>query len=239
MNETILIVDDSPDVVLFLKQYILAPLGYKVISAPDGRSGLEMAVSKAPDLILLDMNMPRMTGLEMLVALRQTKCEAPVIFMTVHGSESIVIDVFRLGVRDYLIKPFTVDEVERAVNRALQEARLAREKESLARNLAAAEAVRQTVITLSHYINNNLMVLNGGLALLREELGERLEQQQELDHVTQDCQASLNKIGAVIKVLQKVSNVQNTIYHGQTRMIDIEVELRKELGIESQQSALS
>ncbi len=238
MNETILIVDDSPDVVLFLRQYILAPLGYKVITASDGRSGLEMAVSKAPDLILLDMNMPRMTGLEMLVALRRTECEAPVIFMTVHGSESIVIDVFRLGVRDYLIKPFTVDEVEQAVNRALQEVRLAREKEALARNLAAAEAVRQTVITLSHYINNNLMVLNGGLALVREELGEQLKQQQVLDHVTKDCQASLNKIGAVIKVLQKVSNVQNTTYHGQTRMIDIEDEMRKELSIEGQKSTL-
>lgn len=229
MNETILVVDDSPDIVLFLKQYILTPLGYRVLTANDGQSGLEMAIQHKPDLILLDMNMPRMTGLQMLVALRQTETQSPVIFMTLHGSEHIAVEVFRLGVRDYLVKPFTVEEVEKAVDRALAEVRLSREKEELARNLAASEAVRQTVVTLAHYINNNLMVLDGGLAILRETISGDNDDRHSREVILRDCQTSLNRIEAVMRVLQKVTVVRETNYHGNARMIDIETALREEM----------
>lgn len=237
MNETILIVDDSPDIVLFLKQYILMPLGYKVLTASDGQSGLDSALANKPDLILLDMNMPRMTGLQMLVALRQTNIQSPVIFMTLHGSEHIAVEVFRLGVRDYLVKPFTVEEVERTVDRALQEVRLEREKEELARSLAASDAVRQTVITLSHYINNNLMVLNGGLSILKEGFQEGQEEGLSNGVIVQDCLTSLTRIEAVMRVLQKVTNIRETSYHGNIRMIDIERELKEELRAKGDRAA--
>src|SRR5512138_3636280 len=145
-RETILVVDDSEEMVRFLED-LLTPQGYRVISTGDGKSGLTMAVARKPDLIMLDMSMPRMTGMEMLKALRQTECQAPVIFMTMHGSESIAVEAFRLGVRDYLPKPFSIEDALEAVNGALQETRLAREKEELTRNLIAAETVRQTVVT--------------------------------------------------------------------------------------------
>jgi DNA-binding response OmpR family regulator len=229
MNETILIVDDSPDIVLFLKQYILMPLGYKVLTASDGQSGLDIALANKPDLIMLDMNMPRMTGLQMLVALRQTEVQCPVIFMTLHGSEHIAVEVFRLGVRDYLVKPFTVEEVERAVDRALQEVRLAREKEELARNLAASDAVRQTVITMAHYINNNLMVLSGGMAILKENCEDQKDEQVSNATIIRDCITSLSRIEAVMRVLQKVTNIREASYHGNIRMLDIEKALKDEL----------
>jgi len=84
-HETILVVDDSAEMVQFLKEYVLVPRGYRVVHASNGTSGLEAAVRHKPDLIMLDLSMPRMTGMEMLKALRQTDCLAPVIFMTMHG----------------------------------------------------------------------------------------------------------------------------------------------------------
>jgi DNA-binding response OmpR family regulator len=224
-HETILIVDDSSDIVEFLGQYVLVPSGYKVTSAADGQSGLNMALKHSPDLIMLDMSMPRMDGMEVLTALRRAESKTPVIFMTMHGSETIAVEAFRLGVRDYLVKPFTIEEVQRAVDHALQETRLTREKEELTRNLIAAETVRQTVITLSHYINNYMVVLTVGLDTLQKELVNN----PNLLKIAQDGSNSVAKIEAVLRVLQQVTEVQRTTYHDKTHMIDIEAALREEL----------
>lgn len=228
-NETILVVDDSPEIVRFVKQYILQPLGYKVLSTGDGQSGLEMAVANNPDLILLDMSMPRMSGLQMLAALRQTSCQAPVIFMTMHGSENIAVEVFRLGVRDYLVKPFTVEEVHQAIDRSLREIRLGREKEMLMKELVAAETIRQTVITLAHYLNNSLMVVQAGLGLIQEGIQKNQLDAALLKQIITDSLTSANRIEAVMRVLTKITKVQQVAYQGPVKMIDIEEALRKEL----------
>jgi DNA-binding NtrC family response regulator len=227
-NETILVVDDSPEIVRFLKSYVLAPMDYKVLTAADGQAGFATAVSNPVDLILLDMNMPKMTGVEMLVALRQTACKAPVIFMTVHGSENIAVEVFRLGVRDYLVKPFTVDEVRSMIDRALNEIRLAKEKEELSRDLVASDTIRQTVVTLSHYINNNLMILNGGFSLLIEGLQKEPIDKNFLAGVLRDCKNSVKQIESVMTVLQKVTKVKQAAYFGQSNMLDIDTALKEE-----------
>jgi YesN/AraC family two-component response regulator len=177
---------------------------------------------------MLDMNMPKMTGLEMLVALRQTECKAPVVFMTVHGSENIAVEVFRLGVRDYLVKPFTVDEVREIIDRALREVRLAKEKEALSRDLVASDTVRQTVVTLSHYINNNLMILNGGVSLLIEGLQKEGVDKAYLLGILRDCKGSVGQIETVMRVLQRVTKVKQTAYFGQSNMLDIDTALREE-----------
>ena len=228
-HETILVVDDSAEMVQFLKEYVLVPRGYRVVHASNGTSGLEAAVRHKPDLIMLDLSMPRMTGMEMLKALRQTDCLAPVIFMTMHGSESIAVEAFRLGVRDYLAKPFTAEQAQQAVERALAETRLAREKAELTRNLIAAETARQTVVTLSHHINNHLMVLSGGLTLIQATLQQESSQQAELATILNDCEASLTHIGAVMRVLKRITEVKPTTYYGRTQMMDIDAALREEL----------
>jgi len=227
--ETILVVDDNLDFARTLERYTLAPLGYQVLYAANGQSGLQLAVSHLPDLILLDMNMPNMTGMEMLRALRQTDCTSPVIFMTMHGSESIAVDAFRLGVRDYLVKPFAIEEAQQAVDRALREKRLIREKEDHAQNLLIAETVRRTVVTLSHYINNYLTALNGNLSLLAEAFPQENWDDLDLLLTLQEAQDSSRKIEAVLRVLQSVTKVEHTTYHAQISMIDIENDLQKEL----------
>jgi DNA-binding response OmpR family regulator len=227
-HETILVIDDSGDMLNILDKYFLAPSGFYVITAMDGPTGLEMALLQHPDLILLDMNLPRMSGLEILSALRQADCLTPVIFMTVYGSEQVAVEAFRLGVRDYLSKPFTREDVKQVIDRALHEVRLERERETLNRSLVTAEAVRVTTITLSHYLNNYLTTLKGGLTLLEEALEQKLPD-PELFEIVGTSQRSAMSIQAVMKVLLGITNVKLSNYSLTTPMINIEAALRKEL----------
>ncbi|MBK7893925.1 MAG: response regulator [Anaerolineaceae bacterium] len=70
--------------------------------------------------------MPRLTGLEVLEKLRERGIEIPAILATAHGSEESAVAAFRLGIRDYVIKPFDADEISESVDRALRESRLQR-----------------------------------------------------------------------------------------------------------------
>lgn len=134
-GELILVVDDGRENCEFVVDYILRPNGFRAAVAYDGKAGLDKALSEAPDLILLDLQMPRMDGIQVLEALRDAQSTIPIILMTFHGSEEIAIQVFRMGVRDYVIKPFTVDEMLDAIERSLAETRLRREKEALTERL--------------------------------------------------------------------------------------------------------
>ena len=169
------------------------------------------------------MSMPHMSGMEMLEALRQTDCRAPVIFMTASGSEYVAVQAFRLGVADYLPKPFDYDAVYQVVNKTLREQRLAREKETLSKTVAAAATVRQTVATLSHHINNQITVIDGGLTLLQEQL----EAQNDSSHVMsseiiRDCRHSARRIVHVLDILQNITKVDLTTYHTNEHILDID-----------------
>lgn len=130
-GETILVVDDGKDNRDFIVDFVLKPNDYKYLLAKDGVEGLEMALKHKPDLILLDFNMPRMDGGDVLKHLYRRNVDIPVILMTFYGSEEIAIEVYRLGVRDYVKKPYSVDEMVQAIDRSLTEVRLRREKEAL------------------------------------------------------------------------------------------------------------
>jgi two-component system NtrC family sensor kinase len=134
-NEWVLVVDDSVQNVEFLTDYVLKPNGYQVLVARNGEEGLKLALNKRPDLILLDNNMPRMSGMEVLDALNEHRANIPVIMMTFHGSETLAVQSFRLGVKDYVLKPFQISEMLEAIERALSEARLRRERDELTERL--------------------------------------------------------------------------------------------------------
>lgn len=136
--ETILIVDDGKDNRDFIIEYVLEPNGYAHLEARDGREGLELALKHQPDLILLDLQMPRMNGFQVLDALSERNAGIPVILMTFHGSEEIAIEVYRKGVRDYIKKPYYPEEMLDAIERSLSEVRLRRDKEALTERVLQA-----------------------------------------------------------------------------------------------------
>jgi len=154
-EETVLIIDDSKELRSLLEA-ILPLAGYQVRSAASGEEGLGLAQEVQPDVILIDLELPDMTGLRILEELNQRGFAIPTIMMTGYGSEGSAARALQLGVRDYLIKPFTTEEVLSSIERALSESRLRQEKEQQALLLgdyaqrfellsAAAQSAAQTL----------------------------------------------------------------------------------------------
>lgn len=134
-GETVLVIDDKPESREFLTEYLLRPNGYVPLTAADGRQGLEMALNEKPDLIILDLKMPGMSGLELLRALREKAVDIPAILMTAYGSEEDIIAAFRSGAKDYLNKPFRIEEMLASIERVLSERHQEDERARLQREL--------------------------------------------------------------------------------------------------------
>jgi len=134
-GECILVVDDSKEMVKHLTERVLPAFGYKTLHAFDGRTGQKLIVESKPDLVMLDFNLPEMTGLDILRWMAQESISTPVVLMTGYGSELSAIEAFRLGAKDYLIKPFTIDEIIETIDHALVETRLLQDKQELAEQL--------------------------------------------------------------------------------------------------------
>ncbi|MCB0211296.1 MAG: response regulator [Anaerolineae bacterium] len=118
MQKKVLVVEDRRENIIFLTNNVLKPRGYDVITAADGETGLLKAEEEAPDIIILDLKLPRMGGLEVLEQLNKKGINIPTIVMTFHGSEEMAVRAFQMGIRDYLIKPFTFEEIENALAKA-------------------------------------------------------------------------------------------------------------------------
>jgi two-component system NtrC family sensor kinase len=131
MAEKILVVDDGQHVRDFLAEYILGPQGYTIVMAFDGQDGLEKAIKEKPDLMIVDNQMPRLSGIELLRTLRDRQIDIPAILTTAYGSEETAVEAFRIGVRDYVIKPFDASTIKISIERALREGRLKRERDHL------------------------------------------------------------------------------------------------------------
>jgi signal transduction histidine kinase len=168
----VLIIDDSEAIRAFVTQALADRGGYLVREARHGAEGLEMALADLPELILLDLEMPRMDGFQVVDALNDNKLDVPVILITSHGSEAIAVEFFRKGVKDYLSKPFMADSLFEAMDRALADLRLRREKEILTQNLEAAnEELRRRVRELDTLYGIGKSVTS---MLARDQLLERI-----------------------------------------------------------------
>jgi two-component system, OmpR family, KDP operon response regulator KdpE len=115
---TILVVDDEPQIRRVLRM-TLSSNGYDVIEANNGQEAVEMVVRESPDLILLDVNMPGMTGLEACRKIR-ISFDIPIIMVTVRSSEQDKILALDSGADDYVVKPFTIGELLARIRAALR-----------------------------------------------------------------------------------------------------------------------
>ncbi len=130
MRHKILVVDDEPAARLGLKR-ALAALPCEVIEAGDGTAALEEIARGGPDLVICDIQMPRMDGLTLMKRLAEQENRPPVIMMTAYGSERIAVDAMKAGAYDYVSKPYDVDELRCLAQNALETVRLRRENETL------------------------------------------------------------------------------------------------------------
>jgi DNA-binding response OmpR family regulator len=117
----ILIVEDEPNMVAGLRDNFEYD-GYDVITAPDGVAGLERALKESPDLVILDVMMPRMSGLDVCKQLKAKRPSIPIIMLTARGQEVDKVVGLELGADDYVTKPFSIRELLARVKAVLRRA---------------------------------------------------------------------------------------------------------------------
>ena len=108
--ETILIVEDDPTMLRGLKDNFEFK-GYRVVTAADGEEGLNAALNEKPDLIILDIMLPKINGYEVCRLIRKEELDMPIIMLTAKGEESDIVLGLNLGADDYVTKPFSIKEL--------------------------------------------------------------------------------------------------------------------------------
>ncbi len=130
-REKLLIVDDDKSLVELLQDY-LTQLGYEVFTAHDGKEGLRQFYAARPDLVLLDVTMPRQDGWQTLKILRDLS-DVPIVMLTIRGDEADVLRGFSLGADDYITKPFSFAELGARIQAVLKRSVRGQTREGLLR----------------------------------------------------------------------------------------------------------
>ncbi len=130
----ILVVDDEPNICQILKRW-LDSVGYEVETAPDGYEALKKVHAWGPDLVISDIRMPRMDGVELIRQLKLIRPDIPVIALSGLHNANIVRDAMKEGAYDYLFKPFDFEEAKISIDRALERRRLYIENLDYQKNL--------------------------------------------------------------------------------------------------------
>lgn len=119
MNKKVLVVDDEQSIVTLL-QYNLEQAGYTVVTAMDGEEGIQLAAEENPDLMVLDLMLPKLDGIEVCKQLRQQKIMVPILMLTAKDDEFDKVLGLELGADDYMTKPFSPREVVARVKAILR-----------------------------------------------------------------------------------------------------------------------
>jgi len=174
----ILVVDDEVNVIESFRQ--LLEDDYRVSTATSGEEALEKVEKENLDLILLDIKMPGMDGIEVLRRIGELKENVDVIMVTAVNTMKTAIEAMKLGAYDYITKPFDVDEVIVSINKALEKRRLTRELSYLRSEVAkpvkfdniigASEKIRQVYEIVSEMTKNDATVLISGESGTGKEL---------------------------------------------------------------------
>lgn len=132
MSFHILIVDDEPNLPYQFARF-LRKRGYEVIVAADGEAGLRELQSGHTDLVLLDVRLPKLSGLDVLRHIRDLEPELPVVMLTAYGDVQTAVAAMKMGAVDYLLKGFDLDELLLVIQRALETSAMSRELRQLRR----------------------------------------------------------------------------------------------------------
>ena len=168
---TILVVEDEPKMLRLLEMN-LAEEGYKVRAAADAEAGLKLFREHRVDVVVTDLKLPGMSGLEFLETVKRADSRIPVIVMTAYGTVETVVGAMKAGASDYILKPFSLEEIKLVVSKELDVRRLREENRSLReelgrryefKNIIAHSAKMQEVLgTVERVAPSNSTVLLGG-----------------------------------------------------------------------------
>ncbi len=204
-REKVLVVDEDPDVLDLLERQVLEPLGYVVATADDAGAAIEQALNFSPDLIIASLILPGLSGKDLLVALRSQGMDVPMLVTAPEGMEADAIQAFRLGARDYLVKPLREAEVVAAVERSLTDVRMRRERTQLADELAESNrqlerrvrelttlyGIGKTVTSTTNQAQLFAKLMEGSQYVTEADLGWVLLQEESSDPLVLRAQKNL------------------------------------------------
>lgn len=137
----LLIADDDPYVYDLISQDMLSAQEYELFHAIDGAEAIRLVQEHQPDIVLLDLVMPGLTGMDVLVGLQQQNYQQPIIVTTKREHEKKAIEAFRLGATDFVTKPLRPPELMDAIERAMKQVRLQQERIALLERLKSTNTI--------------------------------------------------------------------------------------------------
>lgn len=203
MNKTILVVEDEESISTLLK-YNLEKAGFDVLQAFDGQQGLNVILNRKPDLVLLDLMLPKLDGMEVCKEVRSQKLNVPIIMLTAKEEEIDKVLGLELGADDYMTKPFSPREVVARVKAVM-------------RRYNTAEATPTVQVATEHHI--------GDLHVYPERFEAYLDEQQ-LEFTPKEFELLIYLIENKNRVLtrdQLLSAVWNYDFAGDTRIVDVHI----------------
>ncbi|KRN02449.1 DNA-binding response regulator [Levilactobacillus senmaizukei DSM 21775 = NBRC 103853] len=216
-----LVVDDEPAIVTLL-QYNLEQADYQVVTAIDGEQALNLALHEKFDVILLDLMLPKMDGVEVTKRLRQEKISTPIIMITAKTSEFDTVFGLELGADDYITKPFSPREVIARMKAVMRRYRDDQPQENVTRR-------------------NDHRLRVGDLTIDQDKF-RVMRGQQQIDLTPKEFELLLffaKRPGKVWSREQLLEGVWGFDYSGQTRMVDIHVShLREKIELDPKHPVL-
>ena len=183
---TILIVEDEQK-MLRLLELNLAEESYSTLAAQDAETGLKLLRQEKVDLVLTDLKLPGMDGLEFLQAVKRSNAQMPVILMTAYGTVETAIEAMKAGASDYVLKPFSMEEIKLIIRKELDVRRLREENRDLREalgeryrfeNIVAQSAKMQEVLAVVERIapTNSTVLLGGESGVGKDMIARAIHQ---------------------------------------------------------------
>ncbi len=217
----ILVVDDQPDNVFILKDR-LEREGYQVISAYDGTAAIEKAKEEMPDLILLDVMMPDMSGFEVCEKISHSReiNYVPIILVTALTGSEDIRQGLQAGAYDYIKKPFNKIELIARVNSALKYS----ETRKLLVELEKVKTFAATVVTANHEIKQPLTLISLSTTAIRRELGKDEISKEMLSRRVNFIENASKEINKVLEKFNSIRNPEFIDYVNDVKMVNLEEE---------------
>lgn len=217
----ILVVDDDPLVLSGFRE-ILTRTGFSVVACSSGQAAVDLLAEKKFSVVLTDLFMPRISGMDVLNAALTADPDCVVIVVTGFASVRGAVDALRRGAADYVIKPCEDDELLHRIRLGLERAEMRAELHSKELDSEKMKAIAQTAVTVNDQINTPLnVILNSAEYIRLTRLPDATDVRQSLDFIVQE----VAKIKSVIQKLATVANPSKTREYsiGQHRMIDLDL----------------
>lgn len=184
MKEYVLVVDDVPDMLKFLERLIKEELDVDVIAVDDAEKAMEKVSNEPPSIVLADIRMPRMNGIDLLKHIKETDHSTLVIMMTAYGTIEDAVESLKLGAYDYITKPFDEERLLHTLKKALEHYHLikrnielekrVKEKETIDGFMGESIPIRRLVETIKVVAKTDLTVLITGETGTGKDLAARM-----------------------------------------------------------------